>query len=1586
FANAGHGWKAIEDGALAKRQVDLDGNVSLQNLIGFTPSGYPVAFALPYNGTDSFSADIDAYDLEGVYEGDALGLTVIDNHFSTPFRFYIVAQSETTAMLYGTYPDSGESFSYTLTLSRGGQIDSNTLTLTSRENSSIVSEGAIATQIDENGNLVPMITIAKGTTGERVWSYRVDRLPNADSESAGDHVAMDDVIYTHINTAAYSEDDLFGKFARYGQEVSDDFTYITDGTFGERCTTITVEYPYYIDINNWGSIYSMTSQIRAQDDAYTGDNLSARPEYDGDWLDSQGNRYTDEALQLIDSNQIAQMGLHKVYSVTGTVSDYYAYDTKKEEYRSEGIALLITYKSIDDPSTEYGEYEFCYIQPNPVIAHEIVGIRNTNNSNNDKRIGHITFSRFAYSEGHATNIISDLTYLRYKDGNIKDFSSTGTPVTGTGNFKYNGYFGRSYYASDTDRQNELSTVSGMYNTPELIQSNFRFFEKDTGVLGGSYASVEHNNNTNSAYTMTAPVVDVDYYIDYSNKADNLITYDSKTGKPDGYKFEFRVANLEWYNKTETNSATSYMMNNTGLKATGDVNEYNPNAYHDWNSYADSKNPTNEDTIGYGNEIYGRKVMSGWTKDPANYNDTTYKSGLEKVFDKIGNGYDASNEWQGTITFTGKNSLKKNTDTSLSAEKYANFIYEKGVYKSSTKNLVTYTGGEETYSYYNIGVSTCDKGAVRYVAENLLNKELDIVRDETTGEIKSITPVIDEETGQIKDIKSGTYSVASYNTYLAAIAEAFWFVENNHNTTYDDGIEYTTAYDENGVPYLFTDIEGDNIFCDGTTTTDPVQAQLIEDVINAYEHLFAQQDFEDARDAYQNAEELRDLVVGVDDGKFTTETVQQFTDAVEKAGEYFEYYTNNDSEEDQAELEYWRYTYLDGNDYEELSEMLENLQGSLMPVVDTEELEPIVPVKEEELNLGIYQGEDPTVQTHSLGSWNDLDSEITYSKQLLEDSVDHPKLVAGDEQTAYFRGEPYTYQLVPEDIPANYTQLQKDVRTEEKVLPEVVLVPVDHPDAYKLFDSVVAVVNSIDREKYTKEALDMIDALKAQLNDGAESADILKDIIALLGVDNLENKHVYAGAQHIERYNEVMEPDIAEGTTLLMTGSDETDPLSAALLSLIETFNADPAKYVNSFTAKVSVQYKDASESLGTKTETEYYGDIFNIDISDILEANGISTDDVVLNWSATLYGGTSNNYNGAFDTNATGSQKITGVAGTTIQRKADSNVAIAAVVLNDPTAATKTLVNILDVYGRVIDVRYVENVPATGTIDALTLDNETIAPMAIPFYDFVNWTVSVDEDGVYTAKPNYSPVPTYTITVEDGATIANADGTVVTGNSYAAKYDTYVTIDGSGITEFYAWAVKVDDQYQVASYSDVYTFLVGANEEFVAITGGKGEYYIEGAALTAAMIQNATPEELVFDDVVNLTADKYVTQKLDQKAPFVGIMNTLVTDDNKTARVYVRITEGCENISSYGVCYKNGDPDSNNTLYTAKLNNMLDSGQFVASLNSSKNGGFTSNVSFKAFVTYDFEYTFESTTTDQTGKAKINATDYTDFAVAEKKA
>jgi hypothetical protein len=247
--------------------------------------------------------------------------------------------------------------------------------------------------------------------------------------------------------------------------------------------------------------------------------------------------------------------------------------------------------------------------------------------------------------------------------------------------------------------------------------------------------------------------------------------------------------------------------------------------------------------------------------------------------------------------------------------------------------------------------------------------------------------------------------------------------------------------------------------------------------------------------------------------------------------------------------------------------------------------------------------------------------------------------------------------------------------------------------------------------------------------------------------------------------------------------------------------------------------------------------------------------------------------------------------------------------------------------------------------------------------------MNTTSDGTIVLRPNYTVEQVYEIIVNNG-TLTSDKAQAVDDTTYSAKYDTPVTIT-SDVDGFYAWAVKTaSGMYQIASYSQSYKFYVATDEEYIPITrNADGDYEIAdtGEALDLMTIENALPE----NDLADISSTDFIKEKLDNKAPFVSIQNAKMIENNTKARVYVRITEGSTGVTGYGIIFKLGDSAER----TLAANNMLSSGQFVTTL-TSKNA-ITKTVYFKAYVNYDFTYTFESDIIGNSTSASINAVDKT---------
>lgn len=1375
--------------------------------------------------------------------------------------------------------------------------------------------------------------------------------PTSDLESHGDAVHIDGVIYTHLADGHYS---------MYGQEISDNYNYLSETNLstGERFTAVSVDYPNYIDTSNPISVYCL-SDADVVKEGYTFGDIRVEELYDGKWIDEEGTTYdtNDDAAAALNNGHT----LTKEYYLVGNVSNYFRYNEETGEYTQSGVELAVTYKDIDGKT--YGEYEFPYVMPNPAWAHEIVGVRNQyTGTAAEARISMMTFTRFLDSSGSSTDINS--TLINQYNGKIGSSTDLGFK-SGTGNFAYISSFG-----SD-------ESLNYDYSTPVYTANAFNFYDKSVGTNSGSYYVYEHTDRDPVSYATAANVVDVDYYIDYSDKSNNLITYNGDV--PTGYQFTMMASNIYWASNDVTiKGTTSVARNQTDLTTEYTSTEASGNIVAA-NTGSSAPAATVEDLI-----LYARTDNDDHTTVANLFKDST--GSVLTAFTTLDNGKSSTDTWNGAVTFTGKDSVAKNTDTS-SAEAYANYILEMGTYHHiGAASGDGYILGEENYHYYNIGVSTCDRGAVREFLETFSNKVLNITKDEN-GRITSI-----QSSGELYEIESGNYSVSSYRAYLDALADAYWFIENPYNTTYytdsdgnlvsrDDEAdldtselienEFTTAYnlvDGEVHALIYADEIGADIFNEEDVYTDPVQAQIIQHIIEAYENLFTRETYEADDSLYKSViDKYYDTTVNEETGEeshvLKAEYDESITDSaketlntiVEIGDAAFSYQIETKGVDD-----YWRYVALNGEDYKNLATALSTLLSGLMPVVDESTLLSEIDTKQQTLSDSKCTTDTlgNTVQTVSYSTWKALNDAVSAANNVADENNGRDKLVASDTITVTIDGKDYTVDVIPDDTEDNYSDYQKAVNTEYVTLSGKDVSSIDDAEAYEVFDDAMKVVNTLDRDKYTDEGIAKLDELIELLTTQNVYTTLSGDDAAAFGV--------------------------ADNTKVKVTALTQTDPYTAELLGLITTLNEN---YVKKFRAEFSVQYGDDETTVKTgENQILYYGDTFNFDVESV---DGITLDeDDVVTWSATLYNGLEDaEFN---DDTLKGSQKVPGYTGSTLSRIADTNVKVSAKIVKGEQTEAYT-VKVLNVYGRVISIIYTDTLPESTADKTIVIGGADVTAEDVPFYTFASWKVSTpDENDVVTVRASYTVEDAYNFTVTDGAVVTGAslagetDGNTV----YRANFDKLITIKPNDNVEgFYGWAVKTDDgKYQIASYSNEYSFYACADEDFVPIIaeteGDITTYTVDGKKITSDMLDSETTIEFKDTDdeeEAKASADEFVQSKLAQKAPFIAIQDAVMKNNNTKVSAFVRVTEGYKtSISSYGIYYMIGS-----SAYRTAVNNMLSTGQYVVTLNSKTS--LSSSISFRAYINYDYDYSFSHTNNESVEdvNTKVNVLDYSNIGVAQ---
>lgn len=1466
---------ASEDGVLATRQSDLSGNNTVLNLVGYTESGWPVSFPLKYNGTDSLKlGHVTAHDLAGIYAGNKFDMGIAWNQYNGLYTFRMIPETDTTGVLYGA-EHNGTLFTFNFEI-----INYNTNSWVRFKNSEgkVVREATVATQVKDGKTVYELGFINCDATsesyGKQVWCYKGQDLPSPDDvESNTLAVDMDQIIYTHKSNAEYY---------KYGQEISDRLDYDSrTNNYGERATKIRIKYPYRIDTSDPGAVYCYSDESICSEYGCSGSGLYA---------------------ELVKA--ATQEGEYSEYILRGYVSDYFKYNADTESYTEDGVILIIRYKGAD--GVEHSEFAFAYVMPNPSIAHTVQFIRNQQNAGfNDRRIATGLYTRFIGSEGTATDIIS--TQTKWNSYNYDASDGQEKVMHGTGVFKQQANWG-----------DAASTNDSNYETPTLISNQFDDIDKSVGVNSGSFGAVEHKNDNNGSIHNTSNVVMADYYLDYSNPDNPIINRDA-SGKPTGYSITFKASNLKWNPKTSSEYGTSFIYNTTGLNT----------------SIAYSGNATTHKV----DTTFSSKYYSDVSKNVMNGTYAGTNVGLTSAFAEVPLTDSTTNSWNGTIILTGKDSLEKNplvdpaTDQ-YAAEKSANFILEQGLARDNLNpDAAGFWNSEEIYSYYNIGVSTCDKGAVREFVETFANKKLNIVRNKATGRIESI--VADG------DLVGSDYSAASYREYMRALSEGYFFVENMKNTKYvENGVEkaYTTAYgttpDGSTHSFIYTDEEGNNIFGDATTYTDPVQAQIIENIIDKYEALFTIEKFNDSQ---KTINENKNFVeVEKENGNFTEETINAFNDFLTEASTHFNYYTDKlNPVEDQ---EYWRYTKLTGTEYDELLDLVNSYKRSLMPVVDSAELQTQIEEKTPLLNAGIFETNTDTgeqVQVKTMSSWLNMNSAVNQGKQDKIDTAGNAKYETLEPETIVLDNKEYTY-AEPDINTLSADQIT--VNNSTAAIKATALKDCDASDRYASYDAVTDVVSAMERDRYTPEALAQFDAYVDQLSNGT---DLTKPSVYVLATDEIA-----------ANYNQATGDNVAAGTKLCATSTDETDPLTTALLEMLNGLE------VNLYTSCLTVQTLDdngnATATITNAKDQKYYGEMFTFD-------TGANSDAVVTWLVQTFRKGDLDKYMNAVD-DEDGNKvyngeiikpvtvsKLSSFTGTEMLRKADCDIRVTAQINASENAATGVVLKVYNGYGNVSDVIY--------AADLETAKTKLVDPV-MPFYSFKEWEfIDKGNNNNYVAKPVFEATPTVTVTVSDGNSIT---GKKLNGNIAESGTEVTVSTDNA---QFYAWAVKTaDDKYQIVSYSSSYMFVAIADEAYTVITrDGDGKYYVDGTELRAEMV-----DQFANTTENGMTADAYLKLKLDSKAPFVYKQ----TDDLGGRKIFIRVTNGGNenDIRAYGVRIVNNDTGAEKKYPASK---KAATGQFYMSLSEAAYAKYSqAPYQIQCFVTYSFNYDFNGT------EYQINTTDY----------
>lgn len=502
------------------------------------------------------------------------------------------------------------------------------------------------------------------------------------------------------------------------------------------------------------------------------------------------------------------------------------------------------------------------------------------------------------------------------------------------------------------------------------------------------------------------------------------------------------------------------------------------------------------------------------------------------------------------------------------------------------------------------------------------------------------------------------------------------------------------------------------------------------------------------------------------------------------------------------------------------------------------------------------------------------------------------------------------------VTTTQTEYQNGIDTKAQTIrdKENALVEVNN-DSYVAYENAKRVIDTelTHTEKYTQDTIDSI--RKALTNQDAEAYHILT-------------------AAEAAAYSASTGKSFSENDKV-----KDSVNVDAQITSLLTTVNelangeGSYRTYTVSFTAE-----KDGAGVINT-TETVPYGTVYTFDLGSNYDENANT---VV--WSATTNDGTA----------VTGSNKMNGRG--TIDKLIDTNIAVHAVITGYAASNLYTY-KIYNGNGRLVAIEHHD----TNTVKEF---NDAKALVAIPFYTFDSWYIEVDENTkTVTVKAAYAAGDPIHYTAFNGMLTDDK------GNNKGAAadliYDRETKVAYTGSNTFYAWAVKVGSKYTVVSYNNEYTFYSHTALDFVPIIKDGSTYKFEtesgSFAVTADTIASATA------NTFGLTADEYVTAKLDNKAPFIAVVGTKILNNEKT-RAFAMVTEGCTTAYT-GVGMKfdksGGDPLD---VAAKPIPTVVSTGQFSVTLSGTTIG------KFRATVNYDFPYTQAGST------AYLDVTEVSDLA------
>lgn len=549
------------------------------------------------------------------------------------------------------------------------------------------------------------------------------------------------------------------------------------------------------------------------------------------------------------------------------------------------------------------------------------------------------------------------------------------------------------------------------------------------------------------------------------------------------------------------------------------------------------------------------------------------------------------------------------------------------------------------------------------------------------------------------------------------------------------------------------------------------------------------------------------------------------------------------------------------------------------------------------------------QVYTLSDYDKFAESLAAEKNTVDSTTYYTKnVVAGN------------YSSISDDkLPYNQTTTNSEAYNNELTKINDMAISGGVDKGYDNFDAALIVAGSIDRNKYTEEALTIFDAIIAE-----------QEAVAYTTVTT----------ELAEKYSPML--DGVNKVKALSTGVDECTKAVLEAINNLETEKlGDLTETINRFTSYITIQDENSNASV-VHQEVEKnvkYGDTFTIDAADFDQLKDAEN----INWGITLYEKGSDI--------AVGSQRVSSYDGRVLERVANYDIHVTAEIKNTQSDEPYYILKFLNGYGNVFEIKYFDHEP--------TADDTKGVTTSLPFYTFSKWS-----EAKKTGENEYTVSPVF-----DAAKYVNIDVIGGTTSKAQPEMNKTATVTADDTTNMIGWAVKNGSKYQVVAYgTEPYSFVAVASETYCPIYFDGTSYTANGVTLTADTLDYGANTYSKPADVTTIDTQEFINSKLAAQSPFVYVQAVDRTSTADKTKVVIRVTKNsnASNILAYGLAATGVASDGTVKQNFYKSTTKNEAGQVTMTV---KNTTFAKYTSFGGFVTYTYSYADKGVT------ANVNTTD-----------